>query len=97
MPHRLSPRMVGKSSATVNAERSLIPIGTATLLPDAACRIRQLEHTFFECIGTWGYREIIPPTFEFLDVLSAGLPSDVLEKCFKFADWTTGRILVLRP
>ena len=97
MPRRLSPGMVGKSSTTVNAERSLIPIGTATLLPDAAHRIRLLEQTFFDCIGTWGYREIIPPTFEFLDVLSAGLPADVLEKCFKFADWTTGRILVLRP
>ncbi|NKB81007.1 MAG: ATP phosphoribosyltransferase regulatory subunit [Nitrospirales bacterium] len=97
MPRRLSRQMGGQGSATVNAERSLIPIGTATLLPDAAHRIRHLEQTFFHCIGTWGYREIIPPTFEFLDVLSAGLPADALEKCFKFADWTTGRILVLRP
>ena len=51
----------------------------------------------FEGFTRWGYREIIPPTFEYLDVLSAGLPSDILEKCYKVADWTTGRILVLRP
>ncbi|MDE0485911.1 MAG: ATP phosphoribosyltransferase regulatory subunit [Nitrospira sp.] len=68
-----------------------------TLLPDAAERVRQLEQALFEGFTRWGYREIIPPTFEYLDVLSAGLPADILEKCYKVADWTTGRILVLRP
>ena len=48
-------------------------------------------------LGRWGYREIIPPTFEYLDVLSAGLEPDVIEKCYQFADRTTGRILLLRP
>ena len=68
-----------------------------TLLPDAAERVRHLERALFEGFTQWGYREIIPPTFEYLDVLSAGLPADILEKCYKVADWTTGRILVLRP
>jgi len=77
--------------------RALIPMGMATLLPDAAQRVRHLEATIFEGFTRWGYREIIPPTFEYLDVLSAGLPQEILEKCYKFADWSTGRILVLRP
>ncbi len=77
--------------------RSLIPMGMATLLPEASQRVRHLEATIFEGFSRWGYREIIPPTFEYLDVLSAGLPAETLEKCYKFADWTTGRILVLRP
>lgn len=98
MPRRLSKGMEGGSTAALNSSaRSLIPIGSATLLPDTAQRIRHLEQMFFDCVGGWGYREIIPPTFEFLDVLSAGLPPETLEKCFKFADWSTGRILVLRP
>ncbi|MDT7043540.1 ATP phosphoribosyltransferase regulatory subunit [Candidatus Nitronereus thalassa] len=80
-----------------NPTRSLIPMGMATLLPDAAQRVRHLEAMIFEGFGRWGYREIIPPTFEYLDVLSTGLPAETLEKCYKFADWTTGRILVLRP
>ena len=77
--------------------RSLIPIGTATLLPDTARRVRRLEDQLLADLAGWGYREIILPTFEYLDVLSVGLAPEVLEKCYKFADWTTGRILVLRP
>ncbi len=77
--------------------RSLIPIGMATLLPDAAQRVRHLERVVFDGFAQWGYREIIPPTFEYLDVLSAGLPAGILEKCYKVADWATGRIFVLRP
>ncbi len=77
--------------------RSLIPIGTATFGPDTARRVRTLESQLITLLSRWGYREIILPTFEYLDVLSVGLAPEVLEKCYKFADWTTGRILVLRP
>jgi ATP phosphoribosyltransferase regulatory subunit len=48
-------------------------------------------------LSTWGYQEIILPTFEYLDVLAVGLAPEILEKCYKFADWASGRILVLRP
>ncbi len=77
--------------------RSLIPAGLATILPLTAQRVRHLEDTLLATLGRWGYQEIILPTFEYLDVLSAGLESDVIEKCYKFADRTTGRILLLRP
>ncbi len=77
--------------------RSLIPIGTATFGPNAARRVRTLESQLLTLLSRWGYREIILPAFEYLDVLSVGLAPEVLEKCYKFADWTTGRILVLRP
>ena len=97
MPRRLQPRPERHTVSAGTAPRSLIPIGMTTLLPDAAERVRHLERALFEGFARWGYREIIPPTFEYLDVLSAGLPADILEKCYKVADWTTGRILVLRP
>ncbi|MGH7255137.1 MAG: ATP phosphoribosyltransferase regulatory subunit, partial [Nitrospirales bacterium] len=64
----------------------------ATILPHTARRVRELEQTLLATLGSWGYQEIIPPTFEYLDVLSAGLEPDVIEKCYKFADRTTGRI-----
>ena len=97
MARRFQPRSERHTVASGTTPRSLIPIGMTTLLPDAAERVRHLERALFEGFARWGYREIIPPTFEYLDVLSAGLPADVLEKCYKVADWTTGRILVLRP
>ncbi len=97
MARRLQLRSERHTVTSGATPRSLIPIGMTTLLPDAAERVRQLEQALFEGFTRWGYREIIPPTFEYLDVLSAGLPADILEKCYKVADWTTGRILVLRP
>lgn len=97
MARRLHPRSERHTVSAETTPRSLIPIGMTTLLPDAAERVRHLERALFEGFTRWGYREIIPPTFEYLDVLSAGLPADILEKCYKVADWTTGRILVLRP
>lgn len=97
MARRLQPRSERHTVSAGTTPRSLIPIGMTTLLPDAAERVRHLERALFEGFARWGYREIIPPTFEYLDVLSAGLPADILEKCYKVADWTTGRILVLRP
>ena len=78
-------------------ERSLIPAGMATILPHAAQRVRQLETALLGTLARWGYQEIIPPTFEYLDVLSPGLEPDVIEQCYKFADRTTGRVLLLRP
>jgi ATP phosphoribosyltransferase regulatory subunit len=56
-----------------------------------------LEETLLAALARWGYQEIIPPTFEYLDVLSAGLEPEVIENCYKFVDRTTGRILLLRP
>ena len=77
--------------------RSLIPIGIATLLPQTAQRVRKLEDQLLAYLVRWGYQEIILPTFEYLDVLSVGLAPEILDKCYKFSDRTSGRMLVLRP
>lgn len=69
----------------------------STILPRTAQRVRRLEDTLLTSLSRWGYQEIIPPAFEYLDVLAPGLEPEVVEKCYKFADRTTGRILLLRP
>ncbi len=78
-------------------DRSLIPAGMSAILPETASRVRRLEETLLASLDRWGYQEIIPPTFEYLDVLSAGLEPKVIEQCYTFPDRTTGRILLLRP
>lgn len=78
-------------------ERSLVPAGTSTGLPLTAKRVRRLEETLLASLARWGFQEVIPPTFEYLDVLSAGLEPEVIENCYKFPDRTTGRVLLLRP
>lgn len=78
-------------------ERSLVPVGMATLLPEAAKHVRKLEAQLVTRLAEAGYEEIILPTFEYLDVLAPGLEPELIEKCYQFADRTTGRILLLRP
>ena len=78
-------------------ERSLVPIGMATILPHAAKQVRRLEREFLGEVGRWGYEEIILPTLEYLDVLAPGLEAELVEKSYKLADRTTGRMLLLRP
>lgn len=97
MPRPSSQSPGSPSSFIRTHEQSLVPAGTSTGLPLTARRVRRLEETLLALLARWGYQEIIPPTFEYLDVLSAGLEPEVIENCYKFADRTTGRILLLRP
>ncbi len=78
-------------------EQSLVPVGMATILPEAAHRVRNLESELLGYIHRWGYDEIILPTFEYLDVLAPGLESQLIENCYKIVDRSTGRMLLLRP
>lgn len=77
--------------------RSQIPQGVATFLPAAAGEKRAVEEIIFSVFAEGGYREVIPPTFEYLDVLSPALDAELIEKSYKVVDRATGRILVLRP
>ncbi len=78
-------------------EHSLVPVGMATILPEAARHVRRLEAELLEYCNRFGYDEIILPTFEYLDVLAPGLEPTLLENSYKIVDRTTGRILLLRP
>src|SRR5437016_12890895 len=77
--------------------RSQMPKGVPTFLPGAAAEKRALEATLFALFAERGYREVIPPTFEYLDVLAPGLDAELIEKSYKVVDRATGRILVVRP
>lgn len=78
-------------------ERSLVPAGMSTILPEAARRFRKIEAQLIETLAGRGFEEIILPTFEYLDVLMPGLEPELVEKCYKIPDRTTGRVLLLRP
>ena len=86
-----------KSAPAARRDRSLIPAGMSTILPESAQRVRLLEDVLLKTLARWGYQEIIPPAFEYLDVLAPGLEQGLVEACYKFADRATGRILLLRP
>lgn len=74
-----------------------IPRGTATHLPEGAYLRRYTQETILSTFFDWGYKEVVTPVFEYLDVLSAGLTSGLLEKSYKFIDRESGKIMLLRP
>ena len=78
-------------------ESSLLPKGMTVLLPEAAARQRAIERTALSVFRLWGYQEVIPPLFEYLDVLSKGLEPELIEKSYKFVDRSNGRVMILRP
>lgn len=53
-------------------EHSLVPVGMATILPEAARHVRRLESELLSYFHRYGYDEIILPTFEYFDVLAPG-------------------------
>lgn len=72
-----------------------VPEGVKDTLPREAARKRWLEDKLRKVFQSWGFKEIITPTFEYLDVLLTGWGGDSLENMYKFFD-RQGRILALR-
>ncbi|WP_245684782.1 ATP phosphoribosyltransferase regulatory subunit [Orenia metallireducens] len=71
------------------------PEGTRDYLPEVAEKKRYIEDKLHNLFKGWGYEEIITPTFEFYDILSAGTEG-LQTKMYNFFD-RKGQILALRP
>jgi len=71
------------------------PEGTRDYLPDLTQKKNYVEEKVTEVFNSWGYQEIITPTFEFYDVLAAGTEG-LQAKMYKFFN-RKGEILALRP
>jgi ATP phosphoribosyltransferase regulatory subunit len=65
-------------------------------LPEEAARKRLVEERLLGVFRRWGYREILPPTYEYFDVLSRGTDHELQEQMFKLVDRESGRLLALR-
>ena len=72
-----------------------VPEGTRDVLPLEAAGRKRLTERFLRVMDKWGYREVMTPAFEYLDVLEAGSEGNSLEKMYKFFDHN-GNILALR-
>ncbi len=79
------------------SDRPLSPRGCINLLPGYAERKRVLESQCLDTMRKWGYREVITPIFEYLDVISRGAGEDLIESGYKLTDRQSGRVMILRP
>jgi ATP phosphoribosyltransferase regulatory subunit len=72
-----------------------IPKGVRVMPPKEAARLRFAQGRLLSVFERWGFREVVVPTFEYLEVFAAALPDS--EQVEKFVDRQTGRLLALRP
>lgn len=72
-----------------------IPKGLRDLLPEEVKNRRKLEQKAMQIFTSYGYREVMTPTFEFLEVVETGAGKH-RERLFLFMD-REGGILSLRP
>lgn len=72
------------------------PRGTKDFLPrDAGCK-RWVEETLLGLFRQWNYREIVTPTMEFSDAVSAGGATGLGDNLYRFFE-REGGLIALRP
>ncbi len=72
------------------------PKGTRDHLPSEVDQYRYVENRFRKIFELWGYQEIRSSTIEFVEALSTGVGSELVDSMFKFQDFD-GKIVALRP
>jgi ATP phosphoribosyltransferase regulatory subunit len=73
-----------------------IPKGLRDLLPAEVKMMRAIENKAFRLFQSYGYEEVITPTFEYLEVVENGAGGNIRQELFLFMD-REGGILSLRP
>jgi ATP phosphoribosyltransferase regulatory subunit len=74
-----------------------LPKGVKDFLPVNAAKIEYLRRTLHDLFDRWGYRPVISPSLEFLDVMELGLGAGLRNKTFKFDDRQTSRMIAFTP
>ena len=68
--------------------------GFRDLLPEEADVLREAQESLLEEMRRWGYRHVITPMVESIDVLELGLSAEQRRRLFKFSD-ARGEVLAL--
>jgi len=72
------------------------PRGTRDFLPEETARRRYVESVMRKVALSWGYEEILTPTFEHLDLFTLKSGEGVIGELYNFTD-KGGREMTLRP
>ncbi len=76
--------------------KRMVPKGMRDLLPNEVKVRRHMEKKISALFRSFGYKEIITPTFEYLDVIEGGTGNSIRKELYLFMD-RDGEILSLRP
>ncbi|OHB32601.1 MAG: ATP phosphoribosyltransferase regulatory subunit [Desulfuromonadaceae bacterium GWC2_58_13] len=79
------------------ALEAILPKGVKDFLPIKAAKIEFLQKTLLSVFSQWGFRPIVPPSLEYLDVLERGLGEGLREKTFRLDDRQSGKLVAFTP
>src|SRR6202035_2361851 len=90
---RLRPGGLFTDSSPVTPQLGGVP-GFRDLLPEEAEVLRAAQESLLEEMRRWGYRHVITPMVESIDVLELGLSAEQRRRLFKFSD-ARGEVVAL--
>ena len=74
-----------------------LPQGVRDILPEEAARIGAAEAGILSVFEKHGFRRIVTPLLEYVDVLSLGMGANLKDRVLKFIDPSTGGVVAIRP
>lgn len=87
--------MLGYIKEETTITRLHTPKGTKDTLPTQVKQYRYVEEELRKNFESWSYKEVRSPSIEFVETLSTGVGSDLINDMFKFQDFN-GKLLALR-
>ncbi|NOY12660.1 MAG: ATP phosphoribosyltransferase regulatory subunit [Deltaproteobacteria bacterium] len=74
-----------------------LPKGVKDFLPLKAAKADFLQQQLRQVFTAWGFRPLITPQLEYLDVLERGLGEGLRDRAFRFDDRQSGRLVAFPP
>ncbi len=74
-----------------------LPSGLRDLLPDHSAHLAELSAKLQEVFSEFGYRRLLLPTLERLEVVERGLSPEALAGVMKFVEPGSGEVVAIRP
>jgi len=74
-----------------------LPKGVKDFLPLKAAKADFLQQQLRQVFAAWGFRPLITPQLEYLDVLEHGLGEGLRDRAFRFDDRQSGRLVAFPP
>ncbi|MBI5599719.1 MAG: ATP phosphoribosyltransferase regulatory subunit [Deltaproteobacteria bacterium] len=74
-----------------------LPQGVRDILPDEAEKIARVESAILSTFRKYGFKRVVTPLLEYVDVLSRGMGAELKANILKFIDPSTGMVMAIRP
>lgn len=74
-----------------------LPQGVRDILPEESAKIGKVESGILAVFERFGFKKVITPLLEYVEVLSLGMGENLKDRVLKFIDPSTGRVVAIRP